>query len=603
MPAYTKEERLTLLTLTLVHRKWQYDTLPYEKRRGYNIGALIVDENQVPVSFAVNFVSPSTNTIQHAELLAIQQCLDVTGKNNLKGYTIYTTLEPCIMCLGTMVHSKISQLIYCQNDFNYAHSIKRLTADFSPEGEYGPYPDMPETSQTTLPIFKELNDAYNRYRKEKSCDIISKFLCTDIAEKIFAKAEKLFLDMANAEDLDYLELFSGYKKPSSIEVLPENTSVKDFELMIKSLGKPSVFIGSSTEQLPLVEYIVSLFDPNQFIVHPWNKIFGKTLHAEGGTRSNLEWIKNFADIYDYGIFLFTEDDISHNERPRRARSVRHNVVFEFGLFFGRLGLSRSFIIKTENTDKFIYELFTDLNENINEFDEQNIGFKLQATQFKSSDTKSIFEDGANKIIENKSLIECVQKIENTIRNNYDEVVYNFLPATALALGYFDSLLYNIVDLVDGIIDGNKAIDPKNPASLIDMVHNQIKKVQFNIIMPSTGKQITNEYLNEFFKDSYFKQVDFYLNKWVRDVRMLKININPNVLEIFDVPRTLLSSNQAIELINTDRQIRELLMTKERRNFMLTLKHKLEEKKRVVNLKIGFEIEFIDETDFIKQYIS
>lgn len=602
MLTYTKEERLTLLTLTLVHRKWQYDTLPYEERRGYNIGALIVDENQVPISFAVNFVSPSTNTIQHAELLAIQQCLDVTGKNNLKGYTIYTTLEPCIMCLGTMVHSKITKLIYCQNDFNYAHSIKRLTADFSSEGEYEPYPDMPETSQTTLPIFNELNDAYNRYRKEKSCDIISKFLCTDIAEKIFAKAEKLFLEIGNSEDLDYLELFSGYKKPSSIEVLPENTSVKDFELMIKSLGKPSVFIGSSTEQLPLVEYIVSLFDPNQFIVHPWNKIFGKTLHAEGGTRSNLEWIKNFADIYDYGIFLFTEDDISHNERPRRARSVRHNVVFEFGLFFGRLGLSRSFIIKTENTDKFIYELFTDLNENINEFNEKSIGFKLQTTQFKSTDTKTIIEKGVTKVIQNTSLKDSVLAIENSIRNGYENVVYNFLPATALALGYFDSLLYNIVDLIDNIIDGNKTIDERNPVSFIDMIKNEISTIRFNVIMPEPGTNITNQYLNTILPDTKFTKERFYVNHWDRDVRLLKSNENTKILQIFDVPRTLLSSNQAIELINADPQIRTLLMTKEKRNFILTLQHKVEEKKANVALKIGFEVVFFDENEFVNKYL-
>lgn len=598
MLTYTKEERLTLLTLTLVHRKWQYDTLPYEERRGYNIGALIVDENQVPISFAVNFVSPSTNTIQHAELLAIQQCLDVTGKNNLKGYTIYTTLEPCIMCLGTMVHSKITKLIYCQNDFNYAHSIKRLTADFSSEGEYGPYPDMPETAPTTLGIFNELDAAYLKYRNEKNCDIISKFLCTDTAKNIFDKAEKLFLEIANPEEKFYLELFSGYRKPTSIEILPENTTIRDFELMIRSLGKPSVFIGSSTEQLPLVEYIVNLFDHDQFIVHPWNLGFGKT-NREGGERSNLEWIKNFADIYDYGIFLFTEDDISYNERPRRARSVRHNVVFEFGLFFGRLGLARSFIIKTESTDKFIYELFTDLNENINEFDEKNIGFKLQTTQFKSSDTKSIFEDGKKRIIENKSLIECVSKIENSIRNNYDDVVYNFLPATALALGYFDSLLFNIVGLIDNIIDGEVFVDKRNPIDFI----KQITGIQFNIIMPTPGALITNQYVNNILADKRFEKVTLYVNNWERDVMVLAERSSKKVLEIFDVPRTILSSNQAIELINADPQIRSLLMIKEKRNFILTLKHKLEAKKATVNLKIGFDIVFIDENDFLQSYTN
>ena len=48
----------------------------------------------------------------HAELRAIESAIAATGAGRLDGCTLYVTLEPCMMCTGTMVHARIQRLVY-----------------------------------------------------------------------------------------------------------------------------------------------------------------------------------------------------------------------------------------------------------------------------------------------------------------------------------------------------------------------------------------------------------------------------------------------------------------------------------------------------------
>jgi tRNA(adenine34) deaminase len=48
----------------------------------------------------------------HAEILAMRAAAAGTGNYRLIGATVYCTVEPCLMCLGAMLHSRISRLVY-----------------------------------------------------------------------------------------------------------------------------------------------------------------------------------------------------------------------------------------------------------------------------------------------------------------------------------------------------------------------------------------------------------------------------------------------------------------------------------------------------------
>lgn len=54
----------------------------------------------------------STDPTSHAEVVAIKRALKKLNRNSLKGYTLYSTCEPCPMCMGAAHWSGISQLVF-----------------------------------------------------------------------------------------------------------------------------------------------------------------------------------------------------------------------------------------------------------------------------------------------------------------------------------------------------------------------------------------------------------------------------------------------------------------------------------------------------------
>ncbi|MBU8568177.1 tRNA adenosine(34) deaminase TadA [Virgibacillus pantothenticus] len=75
------------------------------------IGALIAYDNEV-IATAHNLRETTQSTLAHAELLAIQQANEKIGSWRLEDCTLYVTLEPCPMCAGAIVQSRIKRVVY-----------------------------------------------------------------------------------------------------------------------------------------------------------------------------------------------------------------------------------------------------------------------------------------------------------------------------------------------------------------------------------------------------------------------------------------------------------------------------------------------------------
>lgn len=116
--------------------------------------------------------------------------------------------------------------------------------------------------------------------------------------------------------------------------------------------KPKVFIGSSTKSLPIAKAIKQLLeDENSINATVWRHgVFDLSTY-------NLESLIKALDEFQYGVFVFAPDDVisTGNEEYKVARD---NVVFELGLFTGKLGIRRNFIIMPANKRDF--HLPTDL---------------------------------------------------------------------------------------------------------------------------------------------------------------------------------------------------------------------------------------------------
>lgn len=79
------------------------------------IGCVIVYEGEV-IAKAYNQREQLNDPTAHAEIIALTQAAEALGTWRLHGCTIYVTLEPCPMCAGALVLSRMDRLVYGCND-------------------------------------------------------------------------------------------------------------------------------------------------------------------------------------------------------------------------------------------------------------------------------------------------------------------------------------------------------------------------------------------------------------------------------------------------------------------------------------------------------
>ncbi len=85
------------------HNAWALGEVP--------VGAVLVKDGKV---IATGFNQPIGNhdPSAHAEMMAIRQAATLLGNYRLPGCELYVTLEPCAMCAGAILHSRISRLVF-----------------------------------------------------------------------------------------------------------------------------------------------------------------------------------------------------------------------------------------------------------------------------------------------------------------------------------------------------------------------------------------------------------------------------------------------------------------------------------------------------------
>lgn len=79
------------------------------------VGAVIVKDD-VCVAEGWNMPIMQNDPSAHAEMIAIRKAGGVLQNYRLTGVTMYVTLEPCVMCMGAIVHARIQRLVFAAYD-------------------------------------------------------------------------------------------------------------------------------------------------------------------------------------------------------------------------------------------------------------------------------------------------------------------------------------------------------------------------------------------------------------------------------------------------------------------------------------------------------
>jgi tRNA(adenine34) deaminase len=79
------------------------------------VGAVVVREGQI-IARAFNQVELLKDATAHAEMLALTQAEGIVGDWRLNDCSLYITKEPCPMCAGAIVHTRVSRVVFGASD-------------------------------------------------------------------------------------------------------------------------------------------------------------------------------------------------------------------------------------------------------------------------------------------------------------------------------------------------------------------------------------------------------------------------------------------------------------------------------------------------------
>ena len=100
----TKHIKFINLALEEAKKAGQKDEVP--------VGAVVVTEKGKILSCAHNHAIGLCDSTAHAEILAMREAAAKEQNYRLLNTTLYVTVEPCVMCMGAIIHARISTVVF-----------------------------------------------------------------------------------------------------------------------------------------------------------------------------------------------------------------------------------------------------------------------------------------------------------------------------------------------------------------------------------------------------------------------------------------------------------------------------------------------------------
>jgi len=80
------------------------------------VGAVVVDMAGRVIGQGHNRTIMDADPTAHAEIVALRQAAREVGNYRLPGAALYVTLEPCVMCMGAMLHARLARIVFGATD-------------------------------------------------------------------------------------------------------------------------------------------------------------------------------------------------------------------------------------------------------------------------------------------------------------------------------------------------------------------------------------------------------------------------------------------------------------------------------------------------------
>lgn len=109
MDQQSQDQHYLAQCLELAHKAEAQDEVP--------VGAMVVHSQSGKIlAKAFNLRETLNSPLAHAEIIAIHRACKKLGSWRLKGYTLYSSLEPCVMCSGVILQSRLDRVVFSAVD-------------------------------------------------------------------------------------------------------------------------------------------------------------------------------------------------------------------------------------------------------------------------------------------------------------------------------------------------------------------------------------------------------------------------------------------------------------------------------------------------------
>ena len=261
--------------------------------------------------------------------------------------------------------------------------------------------------------------------------------------------------------------------------------------------KPRIFIGSSTEGLSVAERVKEFFNDSYECFLWIDDIFKNN-------ESFLETLLKSASLFDFAFMIFSADDMSVI-RDECFETARDNVLFEYGLFLGRVGVDRAYFIAEKDV-----KIPTDI-------------LGITCTRYETS----------NKIATD-SLEKGLAKLKKQIDDNVNLGHLGLLPSTVLAISYFEGFVKLTAEWIMEHV-GNLVIDEKKYSG-----------GKLLIKIPDTLDADVKNSAKIFYIQKKLNDTEIQTKHRNYPIHFVATEDN-DTLEIYDVPTILTGLDQAIDM--------------------------------------------------------
>lgn len=138
------------------------------------IGAVIVKDKEI-IARGYNQRETSNRAISHAEVLAIEEANQVLANWRLENCAIFVTVEPCVMCSGAIVQSRIPYVYYGASDYKggTAGTLMNLLEEsrFNHQAAVETGVLLEECSELLSAFFRALREKKKVQKKERATEI------------------------------------------------------------------------------------------------------------------------------------------------------------------------------------------------------------------------------------------------------------------------------------------------------------------------------------------------------------------------------------------------------------------------------------------------